>query len=323
MGFREDFTGAPQRAYGDYLANRFWLKKQKTHVTDTFKRGVLAVTHVRSDTPTPQPTQSIGYDDAYLVALQLREVSDHELWEDARPIKVDAFAEKSTNFYDLRRDPVAFVRQPFHSLQFYMPRAVLGEIARRNGYRFQGDLTCPCGVSRADPVIHHIGAALVPALEQGGAIEGLFLDHILQAVALHVVGAYGEAARTGGRASGGLASWQERRAKEMMQAACMRIFPCNSLPMPAGYRCRTSRAPSGNRPRPHRIAGCGPGVWKRRWRCSCRPATAYRTSPPPAAMQTKAISHAPLPSMPAPAPGNGAGRTPRVANSYSAAGLCR
>ena len=219
MGFREDFTGAPQRAYGDYLANRFWLKKQKTHVTDTFKRGVLAVTHVRSDTPTPQPTQSIGYDDAYLVALQLREVSDHELWEDARPIKVDAFAEKSTNFYDLRRDPVAFVRQPFHSLQFYMPRAVLGEIARRNGYRFQGDLTCPCGVSRADPVIHHIGAALVPALEQGGAIEGLFLDHILQAVALHVVGAYGEAARTGGRARGGLASWQERRAKEMMQAA--------------------------------------------------------------------------------------------------------
>ncbi len=207
---------AGTRAYGDDLARRFWLKRQESHVARTFRRGVLAVTQLKSDAPTPGPTQSIGYDEAYLVALQLRDVPDHELWQDARPVGVEAFAAMDTSFYDLRRDPIAFVRQPYHCLQFYLPRAVLAEIAQQNGRKFQGELDCPYGAAKADPVIRHLGAALIPALERGEAIDGLFPDHILQAVALHVVGAYGDA-RPAGRVTGGLAPRQESRAKELMR----------------------------------------------------------------------------------------------------------
>ncbi|MBA2589989.1 MAG: AraC family transcriptional regulator, partial [Alphaproteobacteria bacterium] len=159
-----------RRAYGDDLAGRFWLKRQQSHVTRTFRRGILAVTQLKSDLPTPAPTQSIGHDDAYLVGLQLRDVPDHELWQDARPLRVEAFAAMDTSFYDLRRDPIAFVRGSYHSLQFYLPCSVLTEIAQQNDYKFHGELGCRYGVSMNDHVIGRLGAALLPALERSQAI---------------------------------------------------------------------------------------------------------------------------------------------------------
>jgi AraC family transcriptional regulator len=204
------------RAHGDELARRFWLKEHKSHVTRTLRRGVLAVTQLKSDLPTPAPTQSIGYDDAYLVALQLRAVPDHELWQDGRPVQVEAFAAMDTSFYDLRRDPIALVRQPYHCLQFYLPRAVLAEIAQQNDCRFKGELDCRYGIAKPDPVIRHLGAALIPALERGETVDGLFLDHVLEAMGLHIVSTYGSA-RPAERVTGGLAPWQEHRAKELMR----------------------------------------------------------------------------------------------------------
>lgn len=216
-------------AYGDGLAGRFWLKQQQSHVTRTLRRGPLAVTNLKSDFPTPRPSRSIGHDEAWLVALQLRDVTDHELWQDGRPLAVEAFAARSTTFYDLRRDPIAFVRHRYHSLQFYLPRAALAEIASQNGVRFRGELNCAYGVSEADPVIRALGEALLPALARGGAMDGLFLDHVLQAVALHAVARYGDCGPRNARGGGGLAPWQESRAKEMMRARLGGDIPLEEL----------------------------------------------------------------------------------------------
>jgi AraC family transcriptional regulator len=38
-----------------------------------------------------------------------------------------------TVFYDLRRNPVAYVKSPFHSLMFYLPRKALPAIAEEEG----------------------------------------------------------------------------------------------------------------------------------------------------------------------------------------------
>ena len=62
----------------------------------------------------------------------------------------------------------------------------------------------------------HLGAALIPALERGEAVDGLFLDHVLEAIGLHIVSTYGSA-RPAERVTGGLAPWQEHRAKELMR----------------------------------------------------------------------------------------------------------
>jgi len=117
--------------------------------------------------PTPEPHRRASvYDDAYLVALQLRDVLDHELWQDfAFPSTWKPSRRTTLAFYDLRRDPIAFVRQPYHCLQFYLPHSVLSEIAQQHGYRFEGELNCPYGIGQSDPVIRQLGAGLLPALK--------------------------------------------------------------------------------------------------------------------------------------------------------------
>lgn len=60
--------------------------------------------------------------------------------------------------------------------------------------------------------------ALLPALSQPGQANRLFLDHAWRAIAAHLVRSYGSSDMQTGSRRGGLAPWQERRAKEMLLA---------------------------------------------------------------------------------------------------------
>jgi len=46
----------------------------------------------------------------FLVGFQVRECPDHELWLDGRPVPVEPFAAGCTSFYDLKSDPIAYMR---------------------------------------------------------------------------------------------------------------------------------------------------------------------------------------------------------------------
>lgn len=218
LGIREEFDGESARAYGDGLAGRFQLEKQNFHVTRTLRRGILAVTQIKSDFATPDPSPPMTYDEAHLVGFQVWSSPDHELWQDGKATKFEPFKPGETAFYDMRRAPSAYMRTPYNSLQFYLPHAALNEIAEQNGMRFRGELRYQFGVPKTDATIQHLGLALLPALERGNAVDGLYLDHILHALATHVVSAHGEADIGRSPNNGGLAGWQERRAKELMQA---------------------------------------------------------------------------------------------------------
>lgn len=149
-------------SYGDGLAERFWLEQPRTHVTRSLSRGPLAVTQIKSGLPTPQPSQSIGYDEAWLVGLMVDDVPDHELWQDGRAARAEPFRRGQTALYDLRRDPISFTRTAHHSLHFYLPASVLGELAERAGSRFDGALRYRFATGYDDPVIRHIGSAMLP-----------------------------------------------------------------------------------------------------------------------------------------------------------------
>jgi len=210
---------ASRRAYGDDLANRFWLETSKSHVTRSLRRGVLAVTQIKSAFPTPEPSQSIGYDEAYLVGLMVGDVPDHELWQDGRPVKTPAFKAGDTALYDLRRDPISYTRTAHHSLHFYLPRTALAELAERTGTRFAGELSYRFATGHDDPIVRQLGGALLLAMRDGDASDGFFLDHILNAVAAHVLRHYGDAGPPAKQVvNGGLSPRQLRRAKELMRA---------------------------------------------------------------------------------------------------------
>ena len=183
--------------------------------------GPLAVTELVSDVRTDAPSASVAFDDAFLVGCQIAH-SEHEMWFDGRPVRSPPFVPGETCFYDLRRDPSVLIHGPYHSLQFYLPRGVLNEMLEAEGGPQIEDLRYQLGAPMRDPVIRHLAASVRPAFHSPEAASGLFLDHVLYAMAAHVAHRYGSGP---GRASApvsrsspsGLALWQLNRAKEMME----------------------------------------------------------------------------------------------------------
>lgn len=203
--------------YGEGFAGRFHLQKPKYHVSRMLKRGVLAVTQLKSEYATPEPSQSIGYDEAFLIGLMVDAVPDHELWQDGRAAKTEPFRAGDTALYDLRRDPISFTRCPHHSLHFYLPRSALKALAAQSDLRFHGELNYRFATGYDDRVIRQLGAAMLPSLEHGKPLDGLFLDYVLLALATHVLSHYGDGSSAQKQWVGGLSMLNLRRAQEMLR----------------------------------------------------------------------------------------------------------
>jgi len=69
----------------------------------------------------------------------------------------------------------------------------------------------------ADPVIAALGHSLLPALSQPKRTTRLFVDHVLFALRSHMAGRF-ESLPAQTLRTGGLAPWQERRAKALIDA---------------------------------------------------------------------------------------------------------
>lgn len=104
---------------------------------------------------------------------------------------------------------------PFDMVQFDFPQRALEQWTAAHGTPAPGALRLPPPGTH-DPVIAALGSALLPALEQPARISPLLVSHTMQALAAHLLHAYGSRAAAG--TSGGLAPWQEQRAKEWLRA---------------------------------------------------------------------------------------------------------
>jgi len=120
--------------------------------------------------------------------------------------------------HDLKRDPTAFPDKAFHSLIFYLPRAALDAIADDANASRICDLSYEPGAGVNDVTISGLGGLLLPALSHPDQANPLFVDHVLLAVGVHVAQTYGGMRPMSRLARGGLAPWQERRAREILRA---------------------------------------------------------------------------------------------------------
>jgi AraC-like DNA-binding protein len=79
-----------------------------------------------------------------------------------------------------------------------------------------------------------LGSLLLPALRHPDQANRLFVDHVLLAVGVHVAQTYG-GMRPGSRpARGGLAPWQERRAREILRANLKGSVPLKEVARECG-----------------------------------------------------------------------------------------
>jgi len=217
----------PQGAYGSRLGRAFRRPRAPALATRVLQKSTLAVTELKCDDPGFGRTAPIPPEEAWLIALQIRACPDHDLY----------FA-GVTSIYDLRRDPIADIRDPYHSLMFYLPRAALDMIAAEAGAPRIGDLRHRPGVSIDDPIVRDLLSSLLPAMTNPGEAHPLFLDHVALALTAHVACVYAGMNPNAGLPRRGLAPWQERRAKELMMAFIDEALPLSRLATECGLSVR-------------------------------------------------------------------------------------
>jgi AraC family transcriptional regulator len=156
-------------------------------------------------------------DDAYVLTLHLRNRPAGAMAAEGRWIQPKNFHAGSFGIVDLRLKLVSEYAGPFHYVSFYLTRRALEELADDAGWPRIGDLRHRLGVGIPDPVVRHLLLALRPALAAGpGETTALYVDLVSQALVSHMANAYGERRLPPLLCRGGLAAWQTRRAKEIL-----------------------------------------------------------------------------------------------------------
>ena len=209
---------ATSDAYGKRLGERLRVENAPTIVTRALRKAEIAVTEIRCDNPSPGLSGSIQREDAFLVGLQLRDYPAHEYWEDGQQASLCDLKVGETCLYDLKRDPVVLLDKPYHSLHFYLPRVALNAIADDANAQRIGDLNYTPGAGVNDATISNLGSSMLSALSLPDQANRLFVDHVTLAVGVHIAQTYGDMRPMSRPVRGGLAPWQVRRAKEILNA---------------------------------------------------------------------------------------------------------
>jgi AraC family transcriptional regulator len=225
-------------AFGEVLGSAFGLHRPPTVTSRALHKSTLAVTELRCDTPKFGVTAPLPREDAYLVALQLRACHDHDLYFDGRLTRPTNYCAGVTTIYDVRQEPVADLRDPFHSLMFYLPRTALNAVAAEAGSPSIDELRYRRAAGIDDIVARQLLSSVLPAIAQPEHAHPLFLDHVVLAMASHVAYVYGGVPAGRGHHHGGLASWQIKRATEMMSESLTEGLALSQLAEACGLSAR-------------------------------------------------------------------------------------
>jgi AraC family transcriptional regulator len=201
-----------QASNGRRVADVCRVSGAPAFVSQMLRKGEAAVVQIKSDAPMAKPLMDQPRESAFIVAVSLYDDVDRDMWIGNRPLA------RMPPCSDWRGSVHARCRRSLHSIQFRFSRTSLDEIADDAGVPRVIDFRIRTGIAADDFVIRNLGQSLLPAFEQPEHVNRLFIDHVLLAVGAHLVQAYGGTEARSLPVRGGLAPWQERRAKDYLDA---------------------------------------------------------------------------------------------------------
>lgn len=205
-----------QPAYGA-LASAFRVPDAPRLATRAIHRSTMVLTELWG-AANHGMTAPVPRDDAYLVQLRLRDCPRCEYFSEGRHVALADRSAGAIQLHDLRRDPAVDLQDPFHTMHFLLPRKVLNAMAEEAGSPAIDELPLRPGDCVRDEVLAGLFLSARPALANPREASALFVDHLALAIAAHVAQAYGGIRSPGRPPKGGLAPWQERRARELLEA---------------------------------------------------------------------------------------------------------
>jgi AraC-like DNA-binding protein len=194
------------------------LPDERIPVIQTIQNNSLAATRCRRDVPFDAMTNLLPREDAYMIVIQIGGKNARELWLDGRPKKTEPLHAGGVVFHDLRQSPQFFFHDPLDSVNYFLRRKTLDTIAEDAGAPRISDLQFIPGVGVMDHVVAELTRLLLPVFDTPDRVSLLFADYVSLALGSHVAQAYGGMKSVVALRQGGLAAWQERRAKELISA---------------------------------------------------------------------------------------------------------
>ncbi len=202
--------------YGKRLAATHNLDAAPTLVLNDDGKSAVAVTRMRSNTGLAEASKPVAADKALAVHLQLQELKEHEVWIERRRVYAKPYQRGAVTIIDLQKPSFAYVPSPFDALNFYVPMTALDEYGDSEGLPRIDAVACSFGAF--DPVIEHLGSALLPFLDREELASRLLLGQLHQALCAHLVVNCAGTRASIPQVRGGLATWQRQRAEDMLRA---------------------------------------------------------------------------------------------------------
>lgn len=173
-----------------------------------------------------------------MLYLLRQELPSHPYWVDKRPAPVETIRQGQFLLLDLRAQHEAIVTGNIDCISIFTSSAVIQRYQEEHGFRSTGLLRAPHGIVHEDAVIRNLAEALLPVIDQHELASQLYVEHVSLALLSRLTSQHGTQANWIRIPKGGLAPWQERRAKELMETY---LDGRTGLEMLAA-ECRLSRA---------------------------------------------------------------------------------
>jgi AraC-like DNA-binding protein len=202
-------------SYGQAFSRRFGAETVPVFVNRTLRQSEIAVTYLRQELPTYELSEQQPVEDSYLVSLGWRDYPKYELWENGRPVNTSPVYGGQITIYDFKETPVIHCNNPLVGLHFYLPRAAFDALADNVEVPRMSGLKYTHNHGMDDAVMRGLSLALMPAFENPEQASRLFVELITMAAATHIAHTYGGLRRPMPK-RGGLAPWQVKRAKEIL-----------------------------------------------------------------------------------------------------------
>jgi AraC family transcriptional regulator len=193
---------------------RFEILNVPQFVTTVSRGAAITFNRVRLDC-AGRTFDGIPAEDAYSCSINfLKQASFSKKTRDAER---HYLGEGDSMMVDRREASTVTMYSPLDTVTLYVPRLALQDFVREHYGSSEVHLKPPQQVMR-DPILYNIGACLRVLFEHPEENNSLLVDHIALSLQSHLYQTYSATPAWSPRARGGLAPWQESRAKEVMDA---------------------------------------------------------------------------------------------------------
>jgi AraC-like DNA-binding protein len=207
----------PEQSIEREISDRF-RTSAPTRVSSLAHAPAIAFSRIKCEQPGHGRSKTPRPEDAYAIHIMLAPTSQMGLRVNGRQIAIPALPRGGVILEHLEAEPVADYQSAFDFLRLYIARSTLDALSEGSSDRpFEGLRRPEYGAG--DPMLLSLALSTAELLRRGLPEDQLLLDQMALAFHAHLVQAYAGASRDPRLSThGGLAPWQEKRAKAYLEA---------------------------------------------------------------------------------------------------------